>query len=214
VLYGSAAAGEHYAKQSDFNVLVIVRHIDVDRLRKEAAISRAWESAGNPPPLTMTEAEWRASADIFPMEYADILEGHKVLYGTAPFDNVRPTREHLRLATEHEAMGKLIQFRQGILHAGGDHKQTVELLRDSLSTFMVIFRSVVRLHGETPPRDYEQLCGTVSRLASFDATPFVRVVHHVRGTRILKEQETAAVLSGYLESVHRLVEHIDRMGHG
>lgn len=213
VLYGSAAAGEHDAKRSDLNVLVIVDRIDVDRLRREAAIARAWAEAGNPPPLTMTEAEWRSSADIFPIEYSDILEGHKVLYGTPPFENVRPTREHLRLATEHEAMGKLIQFRQGILRAGGDHKRVLELLRDSLSTFMVIFRAVVRLHGETAPRDYEQLCTAVGRLASFDTTPFVRVVRHVRGAHILKEQDTSAVLAGYLDSVHRLVEHIDRMGH-
>jgi hypothetical protein len=35
----------------------------------------------------------------------------------------------------------------------------------------------------------------------------------VRGGQTLTEQETAGVLSGYLETVHRLVEHIDRMGH-
>jgi hypothetical protein len=39
------------------------------------------------------------------------------------------------------------------------------------------------------------------------------VVRHVRGGQKLTEQETAGVLSGYLENVHRLVEHIDRMGH-
>ena len=169
--------------------------------------------AGNPPPLTMTDAEWRASADIFPMEYADILDGHRVLHGTPPFDGVKPSREHLRLQTEHEAMGKLIQFRQGILRTGGDHRRIVELVRDSLSTFMVIFRSVVRLHGETPPRDYEELSTKVGRLAGFDAAPFIRVVRHVRGAQLLTEQETTGVLSGYLENVHRLVEHIDRMGH-
>jgi hypothetical protein len=126
---------------------------------------------------------------------------------------VRPSREHLRLQTEHEAMGKLIQFRQGILRTGGDHRRILELLRDSLSTFMVIFRSVVRLHGEAPPRDYEALSAKVGGLAGFDASPFTRVVRHVRGGQTLTEQETAGVLSGYLETVHRLVEHIDRMGH-
>jgi hypothetical protein len=119
----------------------------------------------------------------------------------------------LRLQTEHEAMGKLIQFRQGILRTGGDQRRIVELLRDSLSTFMVIFRAAVRLHGETPPRDYEELSAKVGRLAGFDATPFARVVRHVRGAQVLTEQETSAVLSGYLENVQRLVEHIDRMGH-
>ena len=213
VLYGSAAVGEQLGKRSDLNVLVIVQRIDVDRLRREAAIARAWADAGNPPPLTLTEAEWSASADIFPMEYSDILERHRVLHGTPPFEGVRPSREHLRLQAENEAMGKLIQFRQGILSTGGEHRRIVELLRDSISTFMVIFRAVVRLHGEKPPRDQEELCTVVGRLAGFDAGPFAKVVRHVRGTQKVTEEETGAVLSGYLESLHRLVEHIDRMGH-
>ena len=213
VLYGSAAVGEQLGKRSDLNVLVIARRIDVDLLRREAAIARAWADTGNPPPLTLTEAEWSASADIFPMEYSDILERHRVLHGTPPFEGVRPSREHLRLQAENEAMGKLIQFRQGILRTGGDHRRILELLRDSISTFMVIFRAVVRLDGQTPPRDQEELCAVVGRLAGFDATPFARVVRHVRGTEVLKETDTGAVLSGYLENLHRLVEHIDRMGH-
>jgi hypothetical protein len=53
----------------------------------------------------------------------------------------------------------------------------------------------------------------VGRLAGFDATPFAKVVRHVRGTEKLTEGDTQGVLSGYLQSLQRLVEHIDRMGH-
>ena len=64
VLYGSAAAGEHIPKRSDYNVLVIVDRLDADRLRAASAVARAWNDAGNPAPLTLTESEWRGSADI------------------------------------------------------------------------------------------------------------------------------------------------------
>ncbi|HWT44857.1 MAG TPA: nucleotidyltransferase domain-containing protein, partial [Vicinamibacterales bacterium] len=46
VLYGSAAAGEHIAKRSDLNVLVLVRSLDLPLLEREAAIARAWSEAG------------------------------------------------------------------------------------------------------------------------------------------------------------------------
>src|SRR3954465_14365366 len=97
VLYGSAAAGEHIAKRSDYNVLVIVDALDPSRLTAASAASRAWAEAGNPAPLTMTMSEWRGSSDIFPMEYADILERHKVLHGEAPFDGIRVDARDLRL---------------------------------------------------------------------------------------------------------------------
>lgn len=211
VLYGSAAAGEHIPKRSDFNVLVIVREIGLPELEKEAAIARAWGEAGNPPPLTLTAEEWRSSSDVFPMEYADVLERHRVLFGTPPFDGVSVEPRNLRLQLEHEAMGKLLQLRRGILSAGGEKKRLVELLASSLSTFMVIFRALLRYHGETPPTDYERLIGAVSVKTGLDGAPFSRVVRHLRGSEPLPESDVQPVLAGYLAGAHALVDYLDRL---
>src|SRR5690348_10037890 len=108
VLYGSAAAGEHIPNRSDYNVLVIADGFDLDTLHKAAAVSRAWAEAGNAAPLTFTAQEWRSSADVFPMEYADILERHRVLYGEAPFDGIAVDTRDLRLQLEHQAKGKVL----------------------------------------------------------------------------------------------------------
>jgi predicted nucleotidyltransferase len=210
VLYGSAAAGEHIRKRSDYNVLVIVDELTMEHMRTEAAVARAWAEDGNPPPLTLTLSEWRRSADIFPMEYADILEHHRVLHGTAPFDGMSVDRTHLRLQLEYEAMGKLLKLRQGVLATGGDSKQQIELLAASLSTIMVIFRAVQRLHGAVPPTDYERLSRDVATRAGFDAEPFVRVVQHVRGTQKIGSSDALAVLTGYLDGMYRLVSYLDR----
>ena len=209
VLYGSAAAGEHIANRSDFNVLVIVEALALDRLRAAAAVARAWGDAGNPAPLTLTTSEWRGSADIFPMEYADILERHKVLYGTPPFDGIHVEKRDLRLQLELEAMGKLLRLRQGILASGGDEKRQVELLERSLSAIMVVFRAVARLHGDVPPTDNRALIKRVSQLAGFDGTPFDRVVRHVRRDETLAPADASGVLSGYLDGMQRLVAHLD-----
>ena len=166
VLYGSAAAGEHIPKRSDYNVLVIVDELTMHHMRSEAAVARAWAEGGNPPPLTLTLGEWQGSADIFPMEYADILERHRVLHGRPPFDGITVDRRHLRLQHEHEAMGKLLKLRQGILAAGGSEKAHIDLLAASLSTIMVIFRAVERLHGAAPSADYEQLSRDVGSLVT------------------------------------------------
>lgn len=211
VLYGSAAAGQYIAKRSDYNILVIVESLNLEALNRGAAIARAWGESGNPPPLTLTTHEWRSSADIFPMEYADILGRHKVLHGNAPFDGIAVDRAHLRLELEQQAMGKLLQLRQGILAAGGEWKRQVELLASSLTTFMVIFRALVRLHGEEPPTEYMELAKRVAALAGLDSGPFTRVVRHVRGEERLLEKEVAAVMAGYLAGSQRLKAHIDQL---
>ena len=210
VLYGSAASGEHIPNQSDYNVLVLVDSLDVARLDAVAAVVRAWTDAGNPPPFTLTSDEWRRSADIFPMEYTDILERHRVLHGAPPFDDVRVAPADLRRQLESEAMGKLLRLRQGVLAAGGDGRSQLELLSASRSTIMVLFRATLRLHGETPPADTAELCRQVARVAGLDATPFVRVLRHARGEEKVRAAEASALLGDYVRGVQRLVAHIDQ----
>ncbi len=209
VLFGSAVAGEHRPKKSDYNVLVIVDALPLDRLRAVAALSKAWAEDGNPPPMTFTTREWRSSADIFPMEYADILERHRVLYGTLPVDGVRVAPADLRLQVEHQTMGKLLQLRQAIMGAGGDTALQLEVLDKSLSTLMVIFRGIVRLHGQVPSQDYEALTLSVAERAGFSPEAFLRAIRHARGTEKLPRDKASLTLEEYLAAMEKLVAYLD-----
>jgi hypothetical protein len=211
VLYGSAAAGEHIPKQSDYNVLVLLDRIEpTAALAAASAVARAWNDAGNPPPMTMTLGEWQGSSDVFPMEYADILDRHRVLHGTPPFDGITVSRSNLRLQLEQQVLGKLLQLRQGALLAGTDGKRQLELITASLSTMMVLFRAVVRLHGEKPVADNAAVAQQVARLAELDGEPFVRAVRHLRGESKLPTGDAGKVLAGYLTGIERLKQHLDR----
>lgn len=209
VLFGSAVAGEHNPKKSDYNILVIVDSLPLDKLRAVAAVSKAWAEDGNPPPMTFTSNEWRSSADIFPMEYADILERHRVLFGTPPFEGVRVTPSDLRLQVEQQTMGKLLQLRQATMGAGGDSRLQLEVLEKSLSTLMVIFRGVSRLHGQVPSQDYEELTRQLAQRAGFAPEPFVKVIRHVRGTEKISRESAAGILEAYLAAMERLVSYLN-----
>jgi hypothetical protein len=209
VLYGSAAAGEHIPKQSDYNVLLLLHELDASALASASSVARAWNDAGNPPPMTMTVNEWRHSSDVFPMEYSDILERHRVLYGTPPFDGITVSRDDLRLQLENQVMGKLLQLRQAALLAGVDRKRQLELLSASLSTMMVLFRAVVRMTGGRPETDNIALAERVGALTGFDATPFARVVRHVRGESKLEGDAAGEVLAGYIAGIRALQHYLD-----
>ena len=211
VVYGSAASGDQRLdKPRDVNVLVLVRSITLADLEREGPVTQAWAKAGNPAPLTLTEDEWTESADIFPMEYADVLEHHRVLHGDLPAEDRIIDREQLRLQLEQQVMGKLIQLRQGAMAAAGKRGALLELLEASLSTFMVLFRATVRLHGQRPPFTTEELCQRVAELCGLDPTPFVRVVRHKRGDARLGAADAAALLDRYLAETGKLKAHIDQ----
>ena len=210
VVYGSSASERQPEKPRDVNVLVLVRSLTLAELEREGPVAQAWVKAGNPAPLTLTEDEWAESADIFPMEYADVLEHHRVLHGELPTEDRIIDREHLRLQLEQQIMGKLIQLRQGAMAAAGRRGALVELLEASLSTFMVLFRATVRLHGQRPPFTNEELCQRVASLCGLDASPFVRVVRHKRGDARLSAADAGALLDRYLAETARLKAHIDQ----
>lgn len=209
VLYGSAAAGEHLPKKSDYNVLVLVESLEANRLLAASAAIRAWSDAGNPPPLMLTTREWENSADIFAMEYADVLERHRTLFGELNM-NVRVDPAHLRLQLEHEAMGTLLQLRRASLAAGSDPKHQLALLEQSASTIMVIFRAVLRLRGERPPTDNVALVNAVASAAAIDASPFARVITHKRGEATIRGDQVGAILAGYLSGMQALVAYLDQ----
>jgi predicted nucleotidyltransferase len=209
VLFGSAVAGEHRPKRSDYNVLVVVDALPLERLRAVAAVSKAWAEDGNPPPMTFTAKEFKASSDIFPMEYADILERHRILFGDSPFDGIRVSPQDLRLQVEQQTMGKLLQLRQATMGAGGDSKLQLEVLEKSLSTLMVIFRGISRLHGEAPSQDYEELTRSLALRAGFSPDPFVKVIRHSRGTEKISRESASAILEGYLSAMERLVAYLN-----
>ena len=210
ILYGSAVAGEHIAKKSDYNVLVVLDAVPLDRLAAVGAILRSWAEAGNPAPMMFTTSEWQSSSDVFPMEYADILERHRVLYGSDVTEGITISRSDLRLQVEQQALGKLLHLRRGAMAAGDDGKEQIALIEASLSALMVVFRGVVRLEGDVPSQDYAVLSEDVARRAGFDVSAFKRAVAHVRGSQKLRREEAGAVLAGYMAGMEALVAWLDR----
>lgn len=208
-VYGSAAAGEHHTGKSDTNVLVVVDSLSAARLSAAAGAVSAWTGAGHTAPLMLTADEWRGSADIFAMEFADILERHRILHGAFPSD-VRVDATHLRHELEREAMVAVLQLRRASLATGNDGKALVEVLTRGASTIMALFRAVVRLGGESPPKDDIELATSVAKTIGCDAAPFARVIQHRRGSVNLKPVDAAAVTSGCLDGLQHLVRYLDR----
>lgn len=209
VLYGSAASGEQIAGRSDINVMVIAGSYAIDTLRTLGQTMRAWQEAGNPAVLMLTRAEWQGSADVFPMEYADILERHQVLHGVLPLDGIGVQASDLRLQVEQEAMGKMLRLRRGVMVASTDTERQQELLRASLSSLLVIFRAVLRLHGQVPSRDADDVIAAVAHLVGFSPDPFRSALALRKGTAI-PATETASVLEGYVHGMAALVAYLDR----
>jgi hypothetical protein len=211
VLYGSAATGEHHAKFSDFNVLCVLSELTPRELGASEDIFRWWREQGSPSPLLLTEAEVATCTDCFAIEFHDIKRQHVLLYGKDVVSGLEVDDSFYRAQVEHELRAKLLRLRQkasGILSNGDLLRR---LMLDALSTFCVLFRHALILHGEDAPLKKREVIQSASARFGFDPLPFDKLLD-IREER-MKPREVAPVtlLESYLRGISAVIEAVDRL---
>ncbi len=150
ILYGSAAMGDWHEPSSDLNVLCVLSRLSPQELAQSEPIFRWWREQGNPPPLLLTPEEVRSSTDCFPMEFHDMQEHRRVLYGTDVIQGLDIDRSFYRAQVEHELRAKQIRLRQKAAELLSNRGRLVKLLTESISTFCVLGRHALILSGKEP----------------------------------------------------------------
>jgi hypothetical protein len=211
VLYGSAAAGDHHAGFSDFNILCVLTALTPRELAAAAEPFRWWREQGSPAPLLITEHELATSADCFAIEFHDMQSHHQLLYGKDVIPPLVVENTFYRAQVEHDLRAKLMRLRQKASGMLADQNLLRRLLLDSVSTFCVLFRHALLLHGvEVPPQKREVVRLAAERFA-IDAAPFERLLD-VREARVKpKEMDPLIVLAAYLRAIDTVIDAVDRL---
>lgn len=149
ILYGSAASGDA-EQRSDLNLLCVVSRLGADELGRCGPIFRAWREEGNPAPLLLTLEEVRNSSDCFSIEFQDMSEHRRVVFGEDVISGLPIDRAFYRAQVEHELRAKQIRLRQKGADALSAPERLTALMADSLSTFCVLGRHALVLRGRAP----------------------------------------------------------------
>jgi hypothetical protein len=210
-LTGSVLTQSFHPTRSRINLLVVARLLPSEILD---ALARAIpESKQSPPvdPLFMTERQIQKSLDSFPIEWIEIQETHLLVEGLDVLGNLEVPRTYLRLQCEHELRAKLIQLRQSYI-LGARHPDRLEpVLKASASGFTTMFRTLLRLAGESPPADTGQVIERIADLYRLNAEALLGA-HVVRvSERRYRGAELLPLYRKFLIEIERLVAAIDEM---
>lgn len=175
LLYGSAAAGDFVAGVSRYNTLILVEALSVETLDALQPTIAAWCQAKNPTPLIFTTTEWSESADAFPIEWLDIRQSRRVLWGADLLEELTIDPRDLRLQVERELTGKLLALRGRYLLVAPKPREVEQLMCDSLSTFLVLFRAALRLYEVEVPQGKLEALQALTRHIAVDRQPFERL---------------------------------------
>jgi len=208
LIFGSKASGEYREGRSNVNVFLVLETTSEETLLRMTAPVRAWVKAGHPVPVFLPQSELKAYADNLPIEFLDMQDHHRVLYGAAdPLQKLAVDRTHLRAQCAQELSVKLLKLRQAIVLVNGDPKRLRDFMLDSLPSVLTLFRAVLRLEADVPKGNKIVAAKELAMRAGFDADVLERLwdLHMRRDTDNLGD-----LAWQYLDGVERVLRHVSK----
>jgi predicted nucleotidyltransferase len=211
ILYGSAADGEFHPDFSNVNLLCVLRETTFATLAAMAPAVEWWTRQKHHAPLVLTREELERSTDVFSIEFLDMKQRHRVLFGEDVLDGLQIPMHLHRAQLEYELREKLILLRERLLLATGDKKQLWDLMLSSLSTFTTLFRHGLIALGETPPKAKRGVVKALAARTPFDASAFLQLLDIRERKAETKQFDVTDVFARYLAAVQQVTAAVDKM---
>lgn len=187
--------------------MAVVRTLTTADLEACAAHAHGWRRDGIATPLLMPEEEFRRSFDAFPLEYAEMLRAHEVLWGENPFEGATIDRADLRRACETQIKSHLVHLREGFIEAGGTPRAVSDLVTASAPAFGSLLRNIARLNGSTE-KDRTAATRDGARAAQLPDGVVTDILALERPAA-MKATDAARLFPAYLEAVEQLARYVD-----
>jgi predicted nucleotidyltransferase len=210
ILYGSAASGEHKEHFSDINVLCVLTGITPAELAADGPIFEWWRKLGNPAPLLLSEQEVRTSTDCFPIEFEDMKERRRVLFGKDVIENLAVEKTFYRAQVEMELRSKLLRLRQKAADVLSNDGALLRLMIDSVPNFLVLARHALLLSGVPSGWRKREIARHLPDIGA-DSAPFETLLDLRDQSKFAKDVEAQALFASYLSQIEKLVGHVDQL---
>ena len=215
VLYGSAASPAHADRFSDLNVLCVLKEVMPRELMEGEPVLHWWRDQGHPWPLLMSEDEVHNSADSFPIEFHDMKERRRVLYGLDVIADLTIDMRNYRTQVEHDLRSKLLRLRQQGASLLSQSARLLALCVDSVNTFCVLGRHALELAGKKPKAERRAVVRQLAEVLHADMKPFEILLDLREDTAGADPGDPGELFAQYLVCISRLITFVDGLdGHG
>jgi predicted nucleotidyltransferase len=212
ILFGSATGGEFRPGKSDINFMIVLSEAGIDQIEKAFGAVEKWRKQRVAVPLFLTETYVTTSLDVFPIEYLDLRQNHRLLFGKDVLVDLTFSPESVRLQCEREVKGKLLLLRKAFLDTAGKENALKKLIGRSLPAFVAIFRALLFLKGKEPSSEKREVIKQTCETFGLDDALFKKLLDVKLDNRSQPEGELRSLVRDYLREVQKLSRLIDAFG--
>ena len=160
-IYGSCAGCGQPLVNVD--MMVIVDELCAEDICKCSRYVNQWVKNPNPVPVFMDKDEWFSSADVYPMEYIDIKESHKIVYGLDLISQVEVKNSDLRLQCEHTVKNILMRYRK-FYALNPKNTLLAKSFVPAIKDVIAVLKSILRLKNIPVPQNSAELLELAFRI--------------------------------------------------
>jgi hypothetical protein len=207
LLYGSKASGEFQEDRSDVNVFILLEDASWETLSLLSSPLKSWLKAGHAMPVVVPKNELQLYANNLPIEFLDMQEHHKVLFGSDPLEGLSVDRRHLRAQCAQELSIKELKLRQALVLVGDNEKRLRAMLIKSLPSILTLFRAVLRLEAEVPKGHKLAAAEALAARVGFDDDFLERLADlHMRR----ESDDVRDLAKHYMNGIERVLAYVSR----
>lgn len=209
IAFGSQANVED--AKSNLNLMIVTNELTAENLYDISKPVKKWVKGKNPIPVIMNRDEWYSSFDVYAIEYADIKENYRIIYGEDLIPTISINKYFLRLQCESELKSLLLKYKNNFLMNVKSDRDMKKLLNNVIKTLLVIFRSVLRLHDSAVPYRAVDIIEFASNYLSFNKIVMSKIAKVRYENEDYTKQELLFIEAELVKDIQNILKQVDAM---
>ena len=209
IAFGSQANVED--AKNNLNLMIVTNTLNAENLYAISKHIQKWVKAKNPIPVIMNRDEWYSSFDVYAIEYSDIKENYKLIYGENLVQSISVNKYFLRLECEAELKSLLLKYKNNFLMNIRSDKEMKKLLSQVIKTLLVIFRSVLRLHDCAVPYRAIDIIEFASNYINFNKIVMLKLAKVKYEGDDYTKQELMYIEAELVKDIQHMLKQVDAM---
>lgn len=209
IAFGSQANVED--AKSNLNLMIVTNELTAENLYEISKPVKKWVKGKNPIPVIMNRDEWYSSFDVYAIEYADIKENYRIIYGEDLVPTICINKYFLRLQCESELKSLLLKYKNNFLMNVKSDREMKKVLNNVIKTLLVIFRSVLRLHDSAVPYRAVDIIEFASNYLSFNKIVMSKIAKVRYENEDYTKQELLFIEAELVKDIQNILKQVDAM---
>ena len=207
--FGSQANVED--AKNNLNLMIVTNQLTAENLYAISKPVQKWVKAKNPIPVIMNKDEWYSSFDVYSLEYSDMKDNYRHIYGENLVQLIGINKYYLRLQCESELKNLLLKYKNNFLMNIQSDKEMKKALNNVIKTLIVIFRSVLRLYDRPVPYRAVDIIEHCSEFLSFNKIVMTKLAKIKYEKDDCNKQELLFMESEVLKDIQAMLKQVDAM---